>query len=86
MLNTITSHAIMEILRYAASSQIPPTHAFTRFPAKSISLLHEILGTKKSKLIVGIGHSDDNRNRQEHHLNPDYIYPSFDKNIEIKII
>ena len=46
----------------------------------------EILGTKKSKLIVGIGHSDDNRNRQEHHLNPDYIYPSFDKNIEIKII
>ena len=46
----------------------------------------EILGTKKSKLIVGIGHSDNNRNRQEHHLNPDYIYPSFDKSIEIKII
>ena len=41
---------------------------------------------KNSKLIIGIGYSDDNRNRQEHHLNSDYIYPSFDKNIEIKII
>ena len=46
----------------------------------------ELLGTINSKLIIGIGHSDDNRNRQEHHLNSDYIYPSFDKNIEIKII
>ena len=46
----------------------------------------ELLGTINSKLIIGIGHSDDNRNSQEHHLNSDYIYPSFDKNIEIKII
>ena len=46
----------------------------------------ELLGTINSKLIIGIGHSDKNRNRQEHHLNADYIYPSFDKNIEIKII
>ena len=45
-----------------------------------------ILGTKKSKLILGIGYPDKTRDRKEHHLDPSYIFPSYDKEIKIRVI
>ena len=46
----------------------------------------KILGTKKSKLIVGIGYPDKTRDRKEHHLDFNYIFPSYSKDIKIKEI
>tara|TARA_B100001113_G_scaffold280332_1_gene235065 strand:- start:2715 stop:3302 length:588 start_codon:yes stop_codon:yes gene_type:complete len=46
----------------------------------------KILNTKNSKLIMGIGYPDDKRDRREHHLDFNYIYPSYNKDIKIKVI
>ena len=46
----------------------------------------KILGTKKSKLILGIGYPDKTKDRREHHLDPSYIFPTFNKDIKIQVI
>tara|TARA_B100000029_G_C17297455_1_gene859355 strand:- start:131 stop:742 length:612 start_codon:yes stop_codon:yes gene_type:complete len=46
----------------------------------------KILGTKNSKLLMGIGYPDKTRDRKEHHLDPSYIFPSYDKEIKIRVI
>ena len=46
----------------------------------------KILGSKNSKLLMGIGYPDKTRDRKEHHLDPSYIFPSYDKEIKIRVI
>jgi len=46
----------------------------------------KILGSKNSKLLMGIGYPDKTRDRKEHHLDPSYIFPSYDKEIKIQVI
>ena len=42
--------------------------------------LKEILALKGDPLLImGIGHKDMSRNRREHHLDRDFIFPSFEK-------
>ena len=46
----------------------------------------KILGSKNSRLLIGIGYPDKTKDRKEHHLDPSYIFPSYDKEIKIRVI
>ena len=46
-------------------------------------LLFEMFGSEVL-LACGVGYHDENRDRREHHLNPDYLYPSFDKDVIVE--
>tara|TARA_B100000287_G_scaffold62441_1_gene54400 strand:- start:237 stop:848 length:612 start_codon:yes stop_codon:yes gene_type:complete len=52
----------------------------------NIGKVDKILGSKNSKLLMGIGYPDKTRDRKEHHLDPSYIFPSYDKEIKIRVI
>ena len=42
-----------------------------------LNKIEKILNTKNSKLIIGIGYPDKTKDRREHHLDPSYIFPTF---------
>ena len=46
----------------------------------------KILGSKNSRLLIGIGYPNKTKDRKEHHLDPSYIFPSYDKEIKIRVI
>jgi len=48
--------------------------------------VNKILDIENSELILGIGHPDYSKERREHHKVKDFLYPTFDKDIKVKII
>ena len=46
----------------------------------------KILDVEKSELILGIGYPDYTKDRREHHKVKDFLYPTFNKDVEIKVI
>ena len=44
----------------------------------------KIINDTNSMLILGIGHADEKKDRKEHHLNKGFLYPSFNKNVNIR--
>ena len=48
--------------------------------------VNKILDVKNSELILGIGYPDYSKDRREHHKVKNFLYSTFDKDIEIKII
>ncbi len=47
--------------------------------------IEKLIGTRP-ELLMGVGIKDSNRNRREHHLNANFMFPSFKKKINYKII
>jgi nitroreductase len=46
--------------------------------------VQEILGVESSVLLLmGIGYSDDLRNRREHHTEKDFMFPTFSKKVDV---
>ena len=48
--------------------------------------VNKLLDVENSELILGIGHPDDSKDRREHHKAKDFLYPTFEKDIKIKVI
>ena len=48
--------------------------------------VNKILDVKNSELILGIGYPDYSKDRREHQKVKDFLYPTFDKDIKIKVI
>ena len=47
--------------------------------------IQKILGTDENiLLLMGVGYSDDNRNRREHHKNKDFVFPTLAKDMKAK--
>jgi hypothetical protein len=46
----------------------------------------DILGNEKPLLLMGVGFPGKNRSRLEHHKNPDFRFPSFNKNVIVEDI
>ena len=48
--------------------------------------VNKILDVDNSELILGIGYPDYSKDRREHQKVKDFLYPTFDKDIKIKVI
>ena len=48
--------------------------------------MKKILDVENSELILGIGYPDYSKDRREHQKVKDFLNPTFDKNIKIKVI
>ncbi len=49
-------------------------------------IVGDILGNEKPLLLMGVGFPGKNRSRLEHHKNPDFRFPSFNKNVIVEDI
>lgn len=47
--------------------------------------VEKIIGNK-ADLLMGVGFEDSNRNRREHHLESNFMYPTFTKKIDYQIL